>query len=181
MKLSQIAPMRWYHQVNLWTMNLSPWRYAALMASGIASGSALWQWLAGTDRSLAERFLAAARAAGIEARVTAHSGRVGRASELTARGASTTEVMLAGQLENRPHGRSLLGRRDRRTRGRQKVFVKAGTGGRHDSTTASIEHHSGMNSRWRVTGSRTSKPHQNHIKTTALRRISWAASAQSLV
>ena len=34
MKLSQIAPMRWYHQVNLWTMNLSPWRYAALMASG---------------------------------------------------------------------------------------------------------------------------------------------------
>ena len=38
----------------------------------------------------------AARAAGIEARVTAHSGRVGLASELTARGASTTEVMLAG-------------------------------------------------------------------------------------
>ena len=35
-------------------------------------------------------------AAGIEARVTAHSGRVGLASELTARGASTTEVMLAG-------------------------------------------------------------------------------------
>ena len=39
------------------------------------------------------RFTAAAR---IEARVTAHSGRVGLASELTARGASTTEVMLAG-------------------------------------------------------------------------------------
>ena len=69
------------------------------------------------------RFTAAARAASIEARVTAHSGRVGLASELTARGASTTEVMLARQLENRPHGRSLLGRRDRRTRGRQKVFV----------------------------------------------------------
>ena len=34
--------------------------------------------------------------AGIEARVPAHSGRVGLASELTARGASTTEVMLAG-------------------------------------------------------------------------------------
>ena len=34
--------------------------------------------------------------AGIEARVTAHSGRVGLASELTARGTSTTEVMLAG-------------------------------------------------------------------------------------
>ena len=42
------------------------------------------------------RFTAAARAGGIEARVTAHSGRVGLASELTARGASTTEVMLAG-------------------------------------------------------------------------------------
>ena len=38
------------------------------------------------------RFTAAARAAGIEACVTAHSGRVGLASELTARGASTTEV-----------------------------------------------------------------------------------------
>ena len=35
-------------------------------------------------------------AAGIEERLTAHSGRVGLASELTARGASTTEVMLAG-------------------------------------------------------------------------------------
>ena len=57
MKLSQIAPMRWYRQVNLWAMNLSPWRYSALMASGIASGSDLGQWLAGTDRSLAERFL----------------------------------------------------------------------------------------------------------------------------
>ena len=42
------------------------------------------------------RFTAAARAAGIEARVTAHSGRVRVASELTTRGASTTEVMLAG-------------------------------------------------------------------------------------
>ena len=42
------------------------------------------------------RDMSDARAAGIEARVTAHSGRVGLASELTARGASTTEVMLAG-------------------------------------------------------------------------------------
>ena len=45
---------------------------------------------------IGRRFTAAARAAGIEARLTAHSGRVGLASELTARGASTTEVMLAG-------------------------------------------------------------------------------------
>ncbi len=42
------------------------------------------------------RFSAAARAAGLERRVTAHSGRVGLASELTSRGASTTDVMLAG-------------------------------------------------------------------------------------
>ena len=38
----------------------------------------------------------AVEAAGIERRVTAHSGRVGLASELTSRGASTTDVMLAG-------------------------------------------------------------------------------------
>ena len=42
------------------------------------------------------RFTAAARAAGLERPVTAHSGRVGLASELTSRGASTTDVMLAG-------------------------------------------------------------------------------------
>ena len=41
------------------------------------------------------RFKAAALAAGVE-HVTAHSGRVGLASELTSRGASTTDVMLAG-------------------------------------------------------------------------------------
>ena len=40
------------------------------------------------------RFQAAARAGGVE-QVTAHSGRVGLASELTSRGA-TTDVMLAG-------------------------------------------------------------------------------------
>ena len=39
---------------------------------------------------------AAAAAAGLHGRLTAHSGRVGLASELTARGASTTDVMLAG-------------------------------------------------------------------------------------
>ena len=41
------------------------------------------------------RFHAAARSAGVEP-VTAHSGRVGLATELTSRGASTTDVMLAG-------------------------------------------------------------------------------------
>ena len=42
------------------------------------------------------RFTAAAATAGVQRRVTAHSGRVGLASELTSRGASTTDVMLAG-------------------------------------------------------------------------------------
>ena len=42
------------------------------------------------------RFTAATAATGVESRVTAHSGRVGLASELTSRGASTTDVMLAG-------------------------------------------------------------------------------------
>ena len=42
------------------------------------------------------RFTVAAEAAGLERRVTAHSGRVGLASVLTSRGASTTDVMLAG-------------------------------------------------------------------------------------
>ena len=47
-------------------------------------------------QSIARRLTAAARSAGIDGRITGHSGRVGLASELTARGASTTETMLAG-------------------------------------------------------------------------------------
>ncbi|MDE0230152.1 MAG: tyrosine-type recombinase/integrase [Spirochaetaceae bacterium] len=47
-------------------------------------------------QSIGRRLTAAARAAGIDGRITGHSGRVGLASELTARGASTTETMLAG-------------------------------------------------------------------------------------
>ena len=43
------------------------------------------------------RFTAAAQAACVESRVTAHSGRVGLASELTSpAGPSTTDVMLTG-------------------------------------------------------------------------------------
>ena len=45
---------------------------------------------------IGRRFTAAAQAAGVESRVTTHSGGVGLASELTSRGASTTDVMLAG-------------------------------------------------------------------------------------
>lgn len=47
------------------------------------------------SQTVGRRFAASAMAVGIEG-VTAHSGRVGHASELTARGASTTEVMLSG-------------------------------------------------------------------------------------
>ena len=42
------------------------------------------------------RFTAAAQAAGVESRVTAYSRRVGLASELRSRGASTTAGMLVG-------------------------------------------------------------------------------------
>ena len=110
------------------------------------------------------RFTAAARAAGIEARVTAHSGRVGLASELTARGASTTEVMLAGNWKTaRMVAHYSAGATAER--GAVRKYLCRGlleAGGRHRSKPASIEPHSGMNSRCRVTGSRTSKPHQNH-------------------
>ena len=46
--------------------------------------------------SIARRLAAAATAANIDGRITGHSGRVGLACELTTRGASTTEIMLAG-------------------------------------------------------------------------------------
>ena len=42
------------------------------------------------------RFAAACAAAGLEGRRTSHSGRVGLAVELTARGASTHDVQIAG-------------------------------------------------------------------------------------
>ena len=95
------------------------------------------------------RFTAAARAAGIEARLTAHSGRVGLASELTARGASTTEVMLAGNwrtarmVAHYSAGATARTRRSRQVSVKTRVsnFVRAGNGG---------ERH-------------TSIPHQNHV------------------
>lgn len=57
MKLSPVAPVHWWRQVNLWAMNLPPGRYAALMASGWTSGMVIVQWLGGADHSLAEWFL----------------------------------------------------------------------------------------------------------------------------
>ena len=49
-----------------------------------------------SPQSINNRVQALARHAGLDARITAHSARIGLASELTRRGASTTEVMLAG-------------------------------------------------------------------------------------
>ena len=50
------------------------------------------------------RFTAAARAAGLERRIITHSGRMGLASELTSRGASTTAAMLARMVQQSGRG-----------------------------------------------------------------------------
>ena len=47
-------------------------------------------------QTVARRLTAAARAAGIEGRITGHSGRVGLAVTLTKNGAATHDIMLAG-------------------------------------------------------------------------------------
>ena len=59
-------------------------------------------WLDGLrlDDAALAAYLAELHDAGIERRVTAHSGRVGLASELTSRGASATDVMLAGNWKS---------------------------------------------------------------------------------
>ncbi len=49
-----------------------------------------------TSKSINLRFKAACQAAGVEGRLTAHSGRIGLASELVTRGANTGAVALAG-------------------------------------------------------------------------------------
>ena len=50
--------------------------------------------------TLAKRLAAAAANAGVEGRITGHSGRVGLAAELTARGAPMQAVMLAGNWKS---------------------------------------------------------------------------------
>ena len=65
----------------------------ALRPDNVSPSALVFRGLNG--HSIGRRFAAAAKAAGVEG-VTAHSGRVGLASELTAAGASTTETMLAG-------------------------------------------------------------------------------------
>ena len=69
------------------------------------------------------RFTAAALVAGVESRVTAHSGRVGLASELTSRGASTTDVMLAGNWKTSRMVAHLLRRGDCATWCRRTLSV----------------------------------------------------------
>ena len=49
-----------------------------------------------SPQQIGRRFSACAKAAGLDGRYTAHSGRVGLASEITRRGAPTAAVQLAG-------------------------------------------------------------------------------------
>ncbi len=53
-----------------------------------------------TGPTLSRHLTRAAEAAGIGKRITGHSGRIGLAEELTRRGASTHEVMLAGNWKS---------------------------------------------------------------------------------
>ena len=71
------------------------------------------------------RFTAAARAAGVESRVTAHSGRGGLASELTSRGASTNRRHAGRELEDAADGGPLLCRGDCGTRCHRSLPVTA--------------------------------------------------------
>ena len=82
-----------------------------------------------TPQQLGRRFTAAA-AAGLPGRLTAHSGRVGRASELTARGASTTAVMRAGAWKTARMVSALQRRGPRGTRGGRALPVAPGATGR---------------------------------------------------
>ena len=63
---------------------------------GLGPGRATRPVFALGDQQIGRRFAATAKAAGLSGRITAHSGRMGLASELTRRGASITETMLAG-------------------------------------------------------------------------------------
>ena len=76
----------------------------------------------GADGGL--RFTAPAHTAGVESRVTAHSGRVGLASELTSRGASTTDVMLAGNSKTSRMVAHYICRREGGTRCRCTLPVR---------------------------------------------------------
>ena len=83
------------------------------------------QVLGGLNRqSIARRLAAVARSAGIKGRIIGHSGRVGLASELTARAPAPPRRCLPG-AGNRPHGRPLQRRGHRQLGRRRQVPVKA--------------------------------------------------------
>ena len=65
------------------------------------------------------RFAAAYAAAGLEGRRTSHGGRVGLAVELTARGASTHAIQLAGGWKDPRHGGPLRREHQHARRSRQ--------------------------------------------------------------
>ena len=79
------------------------------------------------------RFTAAARAAGIEARLTAHSGRVGLAVRTDGARRVNNRSHAGRELAHVAHGRSLQRGCHGRTRGRQKVSVRRGRGGKTPS------------------------------------------------
>ena len=71
-------------------------REAEASAAGRAAPAPEDQLLDLSPSQAGRRIAAAARAAGIEGRITGHSGRIGLATELVTRGASTADTMLAG-------------------------------------------------------------------------------------
>ena len=76
-------------------------------------------------QSIARRLTAAASAAGIEGRITGHSGRVGLAVELTRRGAPEQATAKAGGWKSSTDGRPLRGGRRSRA-GRRRYLPVAG-------------------------------------------------------
>ena len=76
-------------------------------------------------QSIARRLTAAASAAGIEGRITGHSGRVGLAVELTRRGAPEQATGQGGRVEVEQDGCPLQRRRSSRA-GRRRYLPVAG-------------------------------------------------------
>ena len=79
-------------------------------------------------QSIARRLTAAASAAGIEGRITGHSGRVGLAVELTRRGAPEQATAKGGRVEVVTDGRPLRG--GRRSRAGRRRYLPVGGAGR---------------------------------------------------
>lgn len=50
MKLARLA-CQWYRQANRWALHLSPWRYSALIATGVATGAASGAGLGGASHA----------------------------------------------------------------------------------------------------------------------------------